>query len=225
MNKTVIYTAIFGTRDKLTEPKFINKNCDYICFTDNTSFKSKVWDIRYCEPDPKLTSLRNAKIFKILPHKYLSEYNVSLWIDGNKTQYKNIDLYLNYINDNEMVLLDYDPPSPRIKGLYSEIEHCIERKYDDIKTLQKQREFYKSENFIDDKKHIYYCAFLLRKHNTPNVIKLSEDWWNQICKFSKRDQVSILYIINKNPDLKYISIPLEITKRWFIYNQHTGIIK
>ena len=81
MNKIVIYTAIFGGKDNLIEPEFVPEGCDFVCFTDG-DFQSDVWNVRKVEPtfnDP----VRNARMYKVLPHKYLSEYEVSLWIDGN----------------------------------------------------------------------------------------------------------------------------------------------
>ena len=81
MNNIVVYTAIFGGKDDLIDPEFIPENCDFVCFTDK-DFKSDIWDVRKIESifdDP----VRNARMYKVLPHKYLSEYEYSVWIDGN----------------------------------------------------------------------------------------------------------------------------------------------
>ena len=52
-NKNVCYTVIVGQYDSLKEPQYISDNFDYICFTDQTNFKSNVWDIR---PLPDIVS-------------------------------------------------------------------------------------------------------------------------------------------------------------------------
>jgi hypothetical protein len=65
----------------LREPKIIEKNIDYICFTDNKKIKSKKWKLIYVVPNFK-SNLENRK-YKILPHKYLDKYDESLYIDGN----------------------------------------------------------------------------------------------------------------------------------------------
>ena len=36
--KKVVYTAITGNYDELITPEYINKDWDYICFTDNPRF-------------------------------------------------------------------------------------------------------------------------------------------------------------------------------------------
>ncbi len=45
--RTVVYTAIFGGRDSLTDPDFINPDFTYVCFTDNDECQSGVWEIRH----------------------------------------------------------------------------------------------------------------------------------------------------------------------------------
>ena len=79
--KIAIYTSIFGGYDNLHEDQIQMDGVDYICFTDS-DIKSDVWNIVKSTPiynDPN----RNAKKYKILPHRYLSEYDYSVWIDGN----------------------------------------------------------------------------------------------------------------------------------------------
>lgn len=45
--KVLIYTAIFGNYDVITEPQYVDEYCDYICFTDNKNLHSKVWKMIY----------------------------------------------------------------------------------------------------------------------------------------------------------------------------------
>ena len=82
MNKIVIYTAIFGGKDKLLEPEFVPEGCDFVCFTDTTNLKSSIWQIRQ-EKASSDDPVRSAKLFKILPHRFLGEYEYSVWVDGN----------------------------------------------------------------------------------------------------------------------------------------------
>ena len=77
----VVYTAIFGGYDVLQEPKVVSQNCDFICFTD-TKRKIRGWEVREVKAshgDPT----RNARMYKILPHRFLGEYKYSVWVDGN----------------------------------------------------------------------------------------------------------------------------------------------
>ena len=106
MGKKVVYTAIFGSYDNLLEPKFIPEGWDFVCFTD-TDLKSDVWKVVkvpavYSDPT------RNARRYKLLPHKWFPDYDVSIWIDGNFGVQgdinKAIDLYL---ANNNMAIFDH----------------------------------------------------------------------------------------------------------------------
>ena len=97
MNSKVIYTTIFGEYDTLINPHFIDKGWDYICFTDNENLSSDVWEIKKCTP--YYTDLtRSAKRYKILPHRFLKDYEYSIFIDGNLTVRGNIDQLINSCN-------------------------------------------------------------------------------------------------------------------------------
>ena len=74
--KKVVYTCISGQYDILTDPVFINKEFDYVCFTDQP-FYSEVWQIR---PIPEeLNSLSQVKKQRIVK------------------RFVHIDIYLNMI--------------------------------------------------------------------------------------------------------------------------------
>ena len=83
MNKKVIFTSVFGCSEEnnyhLHEPEKLN-GYDFVCFTDNLNFKSDVWDIRIVKPMYD-DGARSAKRYKLKPHIYLSEYDISVWID------------------------------------------------------------------------------------------------------------------------------------------------
>ena len=77
--KIAVYTSIFGKYDVLHEDQFKMEGVDYLCFTDE-DLESNTWNIIKSIPlynDPN----RNAKKYKILPHRYLKDYDYSVWID------------------------------------------------------------------------------------------------------------------------------------------------
>ena len=96
--KKVIYTAIFGDYDHLPEPEYMPAGFDFICFTD-TDIESNVWDVRKVLPIYE-DSTRNARKYKILPHKFLPEYDLSIWMDGNQHCVGDFnDLIVKYLED------------------------------------------------------------------------------------------------------------------------------
>ena len=63
----------------LHEP-VVKGDWDFVCFTDNENFESDVWDVRIVKPLYD-DGARSAKRYKLKPHKYLSDYDVSVWVD------------------------------------------------------------------------------------------------------------------------------------------------
>lgn len=81
--KRVIYTCITGKYDTLKTMKYIDKDWDYICFTDNASIKPDgVWEIKPLQFS-ELDNSRNNRWHKLNPHLILSDYENSIYIDGN----------------------------------------------------------------------------------------------------------------------------------------------
>jgi len=79
--RIAVYTSIFGKYDILHEDQFQMEGVDYLCFTDE-DLQSNTWNVIKSTPiynDPN----RNAKKYKILPHRYLKNYDYSVWVDGN----------------------------------------------------------------------------------------------------------------------------------------------
>jgi hypothetical protein len=74
--KKILYTTIFGGYDDITTPK-LPRDWDWKCFTEKNSIPL------YSD------NTRNAKKFKILPHRYLQDYEYSIFIDGNYVAWKN----------------------------------------------------------------------------------------------------------------------------------------
>ena len=107
MNNKVIYTTIFEDYDNLIEPAVILNDWDYICFTES-NLKSKIWEVKKINRlynDPK----KENAFYKLLPHRFLSEYEYSIYIDGNILIRGNInELINNYLINNNIAMLNHE---------------------------------------------------------------------------------------------------------------------
>lgn len=206
-NKIVIYTAIFGGKDKLTELKFIPKGCDFVCFTDS-DLESRAWQIKKMKPvheDP----VRSAKVYKILPHKFFLEYEYSVWVDGNFFIRGDVKELINkYLKECNFAAFDHkqNKHDPR-DCIYEEAEALIEmagrEKYkDDPELIKRQVEKYRQEGYPENN-GLTTNMILVRRHNEPDIIKVMEDWWKEIKENSRRDQLSFNYVAWKNK-LKFV---------------------
>lgn len=199
MNKIVCYTCITGNYDRLLDPLVVPSNIDFICFTDNWHQFSNVWQIRSVPKDlNELSNVKRQRIVKICPHRYLSEYDISIWVDGNICIKGNLNKLLAQYD------LDKNPFYTRIHPcrncIYDEAQKCIELNKDTNNIITEQIEHYKNEGYPKRIGMAETCV-LLRKHNDIKCKKICYDWATELLKFSHRDQLSFNYVCWKN---KYI---------------------
>ena len=205
--RIVVYTAIFGGYDELVDDQFQMDGVDYICFTDS-DIESKTWKVVNCTPiynDPN----RNAKKYKVLPHRYLKDYDWSVWVDGN---IKVISDIRGLCIDNPYKVYDHMQVFDKRNCIYDEalaIMEMGERNYkrtplrgiknwkDNPDIITNQMKRYVSEGYPSDN-GLATNPIIIRKHHDSNVIKNMEDWWTEIKYNSKRDQLSFNYIAWKN---------------------------
>ena len=236
-NKTVIYTAIFGGKDNLIEPEFIPQDCDFVCFTDDENLKSDIWQIRKVEPEFE-DSVRNARMYKILPHKFLSEYKISVWVDGNLLLRGDVNkLIKKYLKSVNLAIFDHSQHRKRWKKIFwvKNIEDCrdciyeearfllrmnFEGKYKDDSTLiNKQMEKYRREKYPEHN-GLVVSMVILRKHNEQSIIKTMESWWNEIKNHSRRDQLSFNYVAWKN-NLNFVYMKGDSRRnKYFLHRKH-----
>ena len=200
-NKMVVYTAVTGNYDDLITPSVINPKFDYVCFTDNPDLKSNFWDIRLME-ELELDTIRKARRYKILPHKYLKEYDYSFWIDANFDIIGDIEEYINkYSVDKKLLAIKHDMRD----DIYEEAETCIKLEKDDPKIIHKQIYRYKKFNYPEHN-GLIASGILFRNHSDKNVIQLMNDWYSEVYNYSRRDQLSFNYVCWKN-NFKYEESP------------------
>ena len=199
-SKVVVYTAIFGGKDRLKEvPKF--PGVDYICFTDDQKLTSKTWKVikvkgQFDEPR------RCAKIYKILPHRFLQEYDFSLWVDGTQTPVIDVRfLIAKFLAKDDIAFFAH----PLRGCIYEEMQACIRYNKDDAKVIRKQEEKYRTANYPQNH-GLIEGTVILRRHNSPKVKEAMEQWWQELNEFGLRDQLSFNYIAYRN-NLNYCTIP------------------
>jgi hypothetical protein len=193
----IVYTAIFGNKNKLSPARY-DKNVNFVCFTDDPNIKSNVWNIRVCEPvndDP----CRAAKIYKILPHHYFPHYEYSLWIDGNSELLVDPKTLLSYLDCTDFACFKH----PWRNCIYDEAKACIKSNLDSPTIIQNQMKKYRKNGYPANK-GLLHAGLLLRRHNNLTIVM--NDWWQEISNHSRRDQLSLMYVLHKN-NCDYTIIP------------------
>ena len=218
--KIAVYTCITGNYESLKEIKILEPDIDYFCFTDNKNLKSETWKIK--EIPSYLIDLDNTRIsrcLKILPHLFLCEYDISLWVDANIQINGNLNEFISeHIKISNLMTTKH----PGRICVYDESEAVINLEKDNTRIVKKQMLKYKNQLYPKDFGMVQ-TNLMLRKHNESGVIEISKQWWNEVLKFSKRDQLSFNYVCWKNQDVDVEIINPNITlSKYFTAYFHNG---
>ena len=196
--KGVIYTCITNDYDDIYEIetyKYVNKDWDYVCFTDNQEHIEQkqigIWQIKplvYKESD----NTRNNRWHKLHPHILFPEYEKSIYIDANINILS--DKLFNIINKkNTNIVL---PEHFNTSCIYQELNWALNSGIDNYDIISEQYELIKNSNMP---KNYGFTEnnLIYRKHNEKNVIDLMDEWWYMVSNYSKRDQLSFVYLLWK----------------------------
>ena len=199
MQKIETYTAIINSKDKPRN------------------------DIKvFSEYDKFVRANMNAKIYKILSHKFLA-CDVSIWMDGNIYLLKEPEWYVdNWLKDNDMAVFrhykskDLDWELKWIKYVWRSRDRKI------YEEAIKQVEEYKKYDIR--KEEMGMGGFIIRRHN-EQVVRFNEAWWAEICRWSQRDQLSLPVVLRQFPELKVNRINENILRNPYTrYEQHQQFI-
>ena len=206
--KIVVYTAIIGGYDTLNEPLVKPDGVDFICFTDR-DIKSDVWEIRKVLPLYE-DNTRTARKYKVLPHRWFPNYDISIWLDGNKVIEGDILTYVNYLRDSDIALFDHMKCFDKRNCVYQEAMAIFSLGQESGKvfkdnphTIKSQMDRYIADGYPQNNGLSFACG-VVRYHN--RIIQTMEDWWTEIKHGSKRDQLSFDYAAWKNK-LKFVYLP------------------
>lgn len=230
--RIAVYTSVFGGYDNLIDDQFKMDGVDYICYTD-ADVKSDLWEVRKSTPiynDPN----RNAKKYKVLPHRYLSEYDWSVWIDGNIKIISDIrplcsgDSYKLYdhmqVFDKRNCIYDEAQAILNFGKINSERypERGIKNWKDNPTLIVEQMNRYISEGY-PKQYGLATTPIMIRKHMDIDTIIHNEDWWSEIKYNSKRDQLSFNYIAWKNDfNFVYLTGDSRNNEYFVSIGRHTG---
>ena len=85
--RRVVFTCLFGGYDQLRSPRILEPGLEYICITDGRTPTPPAWRVVIPRPEELETmtieTSRWPRLAKLLPHRFLQDYDVSLYIDAN----------------------------------------------------------------------------------------------------------------------------------------------
>lgn len=193
--KKVIYTAIFNNYDSVKRPKYVNEDYDYRLFVDEETYISQHKNIK--DSIYKTTILTDvtdgfmkAKDIKINPEKYLPNYDSSIYVDGSFQQIGDVNNFLNQTKRSYKMC-----NHPNRVCIYEEAKVCINQRVDSPERIKAQIDRYKTDGFPANY-GLIMGGIIARVHNKKSK-RINYAWWNEIVNGSRRDQLSMNYVLWK----------------------------
>ncbi len=179
MNKRVaFYTCIFGGFDRLKEPiyKSVLNEADLFIVTDNENIKSSSYQVikqQIMYDSPRMT----ARYVKTHPE----EYNL-----------ESVEPLIEEVKSYDLMAFKHH----KRNCIYQEARECARYMIDDVSKIKAQIKKYKEEGYPKEN-GLFETGFLYRNLKKNIIVDLNKEWWNEIQKFSNRDQISLPFLIDK----------------------------
>lgn len=212
-DRIVVYTAIFGGVDKLTEFE-TEPGIQYVCFTD-TCAESSTWEIRYVPKEQMQdTPRKTARWYKTHPHELFPEATCVIWVDARLTLKSSVKDILSLLKYSDIAVAKH----PIRTCLYKEAETCKNLKLDSPRIIDAQISRYRSEGYpVNNGLAETGCLVTRPCEGTRKMFDL---WWQQIDTGSVRDQISFNYVVWKL-GLKYSTINSVMINRGKHVHRHS----
>jgi hypothetical protein len=202
--RKVVYTAV--TDGYAVHPVIgPRQGWEFVCFAES-KLESDGWEVRPAQEAEGLFDdcptggdpARATKRFKLLPHRVLPDYDVSIWIDSS-LQFKR-EVRLDALCDRflEGPALLQMRSHPYRTCIYREGEEVVRCGLDSPERVARVLDAYRRDEFPRNM-GLAETAFILRKHNEEAMVGFSERWWEAVCSGSRRDQLAFDYLLWRHP--------------------------
>ncbi|QKF94181.1 nucleotide-diphospho-sugar transferase [Fadolivirus algeromassiliense] len=220
--KKVVYSCLFVNGPKKRDQPSINNKLegwDYIMFTN---IPDKLINTGWTPIQKPLVNnhpIYSAKHYKWCGHKYLSEYDIAIYVDAYMTPNHNVD-WNNYANkvevygiSNGIIMMKH----PNRACIYSECNEIHKCRKDTKANMEKVINFLKLEGMPTN--YGLTAAGLFIRHLKNNELnKFCEELFDLMLKFSYRDQSLLSYMFWKNKQ----QLNCQLTDKFYIRSGKMG---
>ena len=141
-----------------------------------------------------LDQVKAQRVVKICPHRYLPEYGISIWVDGNVRITGDLNEFLKQCDFSKSPL--WVRPHPSRTCVYDEADAVIKYRKDDPAIVGKIVSRYRAEGYPEKAGMAETCV-IARAHNDMKCRMFDEAWAAELLLNSRRDQLSFNYVARK----------------------------
>lgn len=202
-----VYTALIGGYEELNEqPVAAASTVPFICFTDDPGLTSDTWEIVLVTPVLAADPSRSSRMSKLVPdHPRLAECEETLWIDNSVI----LEVPPEQILDDWLADADLAIPLHSYRDrVIDEFEAVVKAGFDDPSRVYEQLHHY-----LEVAPHVLELPVLwnalIARRRTPEVARFGEEWWRQVLRYSRRDQLSVRMALELTPGVRLEEVELD----------------
>ncbi|KAA8536139.1 hypothetical protein F0562_028617 [Nyssa sinensis] len=227
MCEVAVSTCAFGGGDDLYQPigmteASVRKVC-YVAFWDEVTLQTQELEGRRIDEDHMIGKWRivvvrqlpfvdqrlNGKIPKMLGHRLFPRARYSIWVDS-KSQFRRDPLgvleALLWRTNSELAISEHGARS----SVYDEGKAVVKKNKATPEEVEVQLTQYRRDGFPEDKrfngkKALAEASVIVREH-TPLTNLFMCLWFNEVVRFTSRDQLSFPYVLWRLRVLKNINM-------------------
>ncbi|KAL8029939.1 hypothetical protein ABFX02_14G255200 [Erythranthe guttata] len=225
--KVVVSTCAFGGGDDLYQPigmfeTSLQKVC-YVAFWDEITLATQEaqgnkvdesrfigkWRILVVRDLPFRDQRLNGKIPKMLAHRLFPNSRYSIWVDS-KSQFRRDPIgvleALLWRSNHELAISEHGARS----SVYDEAKAVVKKNKATPEEVEVQLTQYRQDGLPEDKrfkgkKALAEASIIVRKH-TPLTNLFTCIWFNEVVRFTSRDQLSFPYVLWRLKEFKRINM-------------------
>lgn len=196
MPTQVVYTALFGEHEKLLEqPAATQSRARFICFTDDSSLSSSSWEIVHVKPLFPTDPRRSQRDIKIRGHELLAPFDQWLYIDNTVLlKAPPEDIVDQWLESADWAAFAHDAH----QTTWEEFEANLAANKDTPERLNEQLHDYSTHYPEALDARPLWNGFFARR-NSETVAEFASLWFHHVCRYSARDQLSIMVALSERP--------------------------
>lgn len=190
--RLVVYSVLVGDYEPVKEPEALDPAARYILFTDDPDLRSDTWEVIPFDTQG-LPPRRASRLPKLLPHRYLPDHDISIYIDASLRMVEPdiTTMTADCLQGRDIAAY----PHFERDCTYDEIERCLEVGKANTAQAEPFRQRLVADSF-PARYGLLENAFLIRR-NTESIRAMNEEWHSLYSKGAERDQFYLMYLLWK----------------------------
>ncbi len=203
---------MIGGYERLNEqPVAQQSNIPFLCLTDDPSLGSQSWRMMRVEPNYPMDPVRSQRLLKLLPHRYLPDFDTTLYIDNSVLLTQPPEAILDRYLHSSPFALPWHSFRKTTLDEFLEVQRLL---LDDPDRVFEQLNHYALSDPDVLLEQPYWTGVLMRHHEDGSVRQMLESWAAEVQRYSRRDQLSI-NLAFKRSVLRPDRIEIDNHQSWF----------